>query len=76
MFNEANQHFFGLIISPYYSVSSDSAPHLNALPKLRVFHTVKDSGSGRIVPYELQINIIPQRKLLHSLLLDSILTLK
>ncbi len=53
MFNEANQHFFGLIISPYYSVSTDSAPHLNALPKLRVFHTVKDSASGRIVPYEL-----------------------
>ena len=76
MFNEANQHFFGLIISPYYSVSIDSAPHLNALPKLRVFHTVKDPGSGRIVPYELQINIIPQKKLLHSLLVENIMTLK
>jgi hypothetical protein len=59
MFNEKKQHFMGLIISPYYSVASESQPHLNALPKLRCFVTTKDSHSGRIVPYELLINVIP-----------------
>ena len=74
MFNENNQHFLALIISPYFSTSYESASNLNALPKLRIFTTVNHAGA-RIVPYEVHINIIPQRKILHKLLLENILCL-
>jgi len=63
-----------MIISPYFSQASESASHIDALPKLRVFHTVNHAGA-RIVPFELQINVIPQRKILHRLLLENVLAI-
>ena len=79
MFNEDGHHFVALIISPYYSVAMDgNCPRYGNLPKFRCFITVQH-GSGKdmkLVPYELVINIIPQRTIMKDLLLENILTLK
>lgn len=66
MFNETGDHFIALIISPYYSVAADAQIKTNCLPKIRAFVTVshgggsgKNAGEGTIVPYEIQLNVIP-----------------
>ena len=85
MFNETGDHFIGLIISPYYSVAADTSLTLNCLPKVRAFITVQQSQSGgkcngnedrNIIPYEIQINVMPQRTIIADLLKEQILMLK
>ncbi len=62
MFNEDGNYFVGLIISPYFSQSSDASLKYGQLPKVRCFITVKHEQNGlddKIVPYECQLNLIP-----------------
>lgn len=58
MFDEEGAQFFGLIVSPYYSVS-DLPPGLNAMPQVRCFINHKEREKDVLVPFELPINIIP-----------------
>jgi len=76
MFNEDGKDFIGVIISPYYSMPSDSVRY-NALPKVRCFvTTMEGKGSdSNIIPYECVINVIPQKNILKSLLLEHALSL-
>jgi hypothetical protein len=68
-----------LIISPYYSIPADaSIRSYSALPKLRCFVTMCTEGTkdAKLIAYEIQVNVIPQRTILKDLLLENILNLK
>lgn len=56
MFNDEGNHFCGLIISPYYSLSADAhIKSYSALPKLRCFVTVCTEGTNdaKLIAYEI-----------------------
>ena len=78
MFNEDGNYFIGLIISPYFSQSSDASLKFGHMPKIRCFITVQSEAGydSKIVPYECQLNVIPQMTIMRQLLLLNILALK
>ena len=59
MFDEEGKHFFGLIISPFYSVN-ELPSKLNSLPLIRCFIVHKERESEKIVPYEVVVNVTVQ----------------
>lgn len=68
---EEGKTFLGFIISPYFS-TSDTHPSTNSMPKLRCFVNQVSKESGSIIPYEININILPQAKLYKDYLLKEI----
>lgn len=75
MFDEEGDKFFGLIISPYYSIT-DLPPGINAMPQVRCFLNYKERESDKLVPYEITINIIPQARFDNDKLMKIIADLK